>query len=663
MKYRSIVFVIAGMLSACGGSDADQPQESVVLPPPANVAPVANAGEDITINEQTSVTLSGTGTDNDGSIVSYLWSQVGGVNVTLTGADSAQATFIAPDVNSDETLTFSLKVTDNSGATHTDDISVQVLHVNLLPTADAGEDMNIDEGATITINGRGSDQDGEIISYLWQQVSGQQAQLHTPNASSLKLTLPELSSDEQLEFQLTVTDNSNATHTDKVLINVKELEWLPQNSHFSDVNGDGVLDLLRFYTSDSTSSKISWAKGSTGHNFSDEQELIRLTSSTIRLFRVTDIDLDGKVDLLVESDTNQDTTELSWYRNLGNDTFDHQPTIVSYATSRKSELYTPFNYPMQSYILGNFDGKYGNDLIITSDTEVAWYQYQQGAGFGQAKSLTTDWQTLEIEGVKQDHLPTSFTELADYNGDGYLDLTYNATSEEVNYVFDSRLAIAFNQNGEKLLPPQIVASATTNHLSSIYDAHYFQPSKDVNGDGITDIVIKYSYYDGLNSTYSSSSLDWFNSANQNRASSREIASFSDSRFGRAYSLDWNSDGHLDYIIDNLLILNEGDGAFAAQQQLELNVSSSFEDIDIDLDGNHDLIYNYSYSKQITWHKKLLIGVAEAQLLFEYKGDLGGAYDLNNDGYMDFVSETENALYWYKNNGDLTFTEQQITFAE
>ena len=60
--------------------------------------------------------------DSDGTIISYTWSQIsnGAASVIIAGADSAQATFQAPEVNTDTVLEFQLRVVDNSGGADTD---------------------------------------------------------------------------------------------------------------------------------------------------------------------------------------------------------------------------------------------------------------------------------------------------------------------------------------------------------------------------------------------------------------------------------------------------------------------------------------------------------------------------------------------------------------
>ena len=89
--------------------------------------PTADAGADQTVNSGVTVTLSGSGSD-DGIITGYNWSQVSGSSTVLINNNTAQiANFDAPTVNIESSFTFRLTVTDNDGATATDDIMVTVL--------------------------------------------------------------------------------------------------------------------------------------------------------------------------------------------------------------------------------------------------------------------------------------------------------------------------------------------------------------------------------------------------------------------------------------------------------------------------------------------------------------------------------------------------------
>ena len=83
-------------------------------PPPVNQAPSANAGQDETINLQ--FTLSGSGSDVDGSVVSYKWEQVSGpaCQMIVTSSTSAIVSKLQPG-----TYVFRFTVTDDKGATGT----------------------------------------------------------------------------------------------------------------------------------------------------------------------------------------------------------------------------------------------------------------------------------------------------------------------------------------------------------------------------------------------------------------------------------------------------------------------------------------------------------------------------------------------------------------
>ena len=104
-------------------SDHDALLSSFLLP--ANAAPVARAGSDRTVGVGATVTLDGTAsTDSDGNIAAYAWVQAGGPAVSLSGADTATPSFIAPAAAA--SLSFTLTVTDDDGATGTDSIGVTV---------------------------------------------------------------------------------------------------------------------------------------------------------------------------------------------------------------------------------------------------------------------------------------------------------------------------------------------------------------------------------------------------------------------------------------------------------------------------------------------------------------------------------------------------------
>lgn len=125
ISLSGLLVLTVGMIGCGGGSTSD----GVAVAPPAvstNASPVASAGVDQDVDAGKTTTLSGSGTDTDGTISSYRWEQSTGSSVALSASDQADVTFTAPNVSSAEVLEFSLTVTDNLGATGTDTVVVNV---------------------------------------------------------------------------------------------------------------------------------------------------------------------------------------------------------------------------------------------------------------------------------------------------------------------------------------------------------------------------------------------------------------------------------------------------------------------------------------------------------------------------------------------------------
>ena len=186
----------------------------------------AKAGPDQTVNEGETVILDGSESKLPGGIDTYLWQQTGGSpTVTLIGANSAQASFVAPDIGVGGTLlTFQLTISNSSGKSDTDTMTVTVRFVNQIPAADAGDDQTVDEGTRVTLDGSNSyDPDlGDSITYQWEQTGGSPTvNLTGANTAQASFTAPNVLSDIMLAFQLTVTDSSGSSNTDITTVNVR----------------------------------------------------------------------------------------------------------------------------------------------------------------------------------------------------------------------------------------------------------------------------------------------------------------------------------------------------------------------------------------------------------------------------------------------------------
>ena len=161
-----------------------------------------------------SVTLSGSGTDADGTIVSYSWTKLSGPAAIIVSPSSA-ATSITGLVMG--VYTFQLEVTDNNGAKGTDIITITVSGAaNTPPVAFAGADRTITlPHLNVILDGTGSfDPDGTIVSYSWAKISGP-GPTTVVNATSDRATILTVYQGVY-EFELTVTDNNGAVATDRI---------------------------------------------------------------------------------------------------------------------------------------------------------------------------------------------------------------------------------------------------------------------------------------------------------------------------------------------------------------------------------------------------------------------------------------------------------------
>ncbi len=173
-----------------------------------NLSPVATASATPTSGiVPLEVTFTGLGEDSDGTIASYSWDFDDGATST-----SQNPTHTYTNAG---TYTAVLTVTDNDGATGTDNVVITVTSENLSPVATASATPTSGTAPlTVSFTGLGTDSDGTIASYYWKYGDGAatttQNPSHTYDAIGTYIAT------------LTVTDNDGATGTDSVTITVTE---------------------------------------------------------------------------------------------------------------------------------------------------------------------------------------------------------------------------------------------------------------------------------------------------------------------------------------------------------------------------------------------------------------------------------------------------------
>lgn len=208
-----------------GATSSDTVKLTVEAAP--NNLPIALAGADVVVEWPTNTaSLDGSSsTDTDGQLVSYTWRKLTGGPVLIQQPNAAITLLTNLDYGS---YTFELMVTDNRNAISRDTVSVDVISWgNLAPVANAGSDLVVQEPvASVLLNGTASfDRNGQIVSYLWRQISGPSlANMATP-AQASNLVSNILAGTYQ--FELEVTDNENSAAKDTVSVVVQPRVVLP----------------------------------------------------------------------------------------------------------------------------------------------------------------------------------------------------------------------------------------------------------------------------------------------------------------------------------------------------------------------------------------------------------------------------------------------------
>jgi len=107
--------------------------------------------------------------------------------------------------------------------------------VNALPVVNAGINIAVTSASSFTLTATATDSNGTVDSVLWEQVAGQSATLVTDSGLSMDYTAPTVTTDDTLEFTLTVTDNDGGQTIDTVFVRVN-----PPSSATGTLNDTGI---------------------------------------------------------------------------------------------------------------------------------------------------------------------------------------------------------------------------------------------------------------------------------------------------------------------------------------------------------------------------------------------------------------------------------------
>jgi hypothetical protein len=210
------------------------PNCSSTPPPPSNIPPNATAGADQNITlPSNSVTLIGLGTDSDGSVASYSWTKLSGTGSSITSSLSASTTVTGL---SQGVYTFRLTVTDNGGATASDDVVIIVNAPGF--TLSAGVDQSITlPTSSVLLSGIVSG-GATASTYAWTKMSGPSATISS--SSSISTSITGLTQGVY-DFQLTVTDILGRILSDTVRVTVNGSNLITNNPPIVNAGVDKII--------------------------------------------------------------------------------------------------------------------------------------------------------------------------------------------------------------------------------------------------------------------------------------------------------------------------------------------------------------------------------------------------------------------------------------
>jgi PKD repeat protein len=201
---------------AAGNTDRD---DMVVLVEDIT-PPVADAGPDRTVDEDTYANFDGTGsTDNSPDFpkgANFVWTYLIGEMIVRVTGRTAGHVFNDPGV-----YNVTLNVTDEAGNSHEDHVIFTVLDTTP-PDVDAGGDLTVDEDATITLDGSGSTDNGAEFptgaTFRWTWNEG-----GTPMIKTGEIVQHAFETPGRYVVTLTVTDEGGNSASQVIVVIVRDL--------------------------------------------------------------------------------------------------------------------------------------------------------------------------------------------------------------------------------------------------------------------------------------------------------------------------------------------------------------------------------------------------------------------------------------------------------
>ncbi len=606
------------------GTADSQPATITITVNPVNDAPTTIPQGTVTLNEDSSTSITLLATDVDGDTLTYSI-DTNPAHGTVSVPDANGTLSYTPYADYAGTDSFTYHVNDGTLSSAITTINIDVTAVNDAPIAEAGADITAIEGSTVTLDGSGSSDKEGALSYSWRDQNNIEVSTSvTYSTSSL--------TQGTYTYTLQVTDSGGLTSSDSVTVTINAAAVVTFNkksilgglgtlegTYVADVDGDGFIDIL---TADASNGINGWITNKRNGTFDTTLKSIDDTSSNTESVFSIDLDNDGDMDVISGMDS---AKEWRWYKNDGSQVFGNP---ISIATS-----FTGTNY------IGAYDVDHNGytDVIVGSwDGSVAWYENDAGQTFAEH---------IVVSG--RGHINTVCA--ADFDNDGDTDFVAALYGNGTIEWYENQYESTYNN-----------VTFTRHNLANDGDIpHVYSVAvTDIDQDGFADIV---SAPDGNGKLY------WFRNNHDKTFTPHPLDNIT-TDFGSVDTADLDNDGDIDILYasyDHYEIgwyQNDGTGNVLTKKAIE--VSALPLDpycADLDNDGDLDFAVALPGNHEYAWYENTLLTGNEVRLLpktgqkssyavaddGEYQK--GVAHNFRRIGAIDIVIDESTGMMWQDDN--------------
>ncbi|MCK5251308.1 MAG: hypothetical protein KAQ96_00105, partial [Thermoplasmata archaeon] len=196
--------------------------------------PVADAGRGFTVYQGFLAILSGQWSTDNVGVTSWTWTFTEDGEVIIETGEYVERLFLFAGV-----MEVYLNVSDAAGNWDVHKITLDVVD-SVSPVANAGEDMVVDQGTLVTLDGTASTDNVGVMGFIWHFAEGSNLKNLLGAEASYRFDIP-----GEYELELQAWDAAGIFGFDWVIVTVNEVTSIRQWRLGSFMDDDGVLGGVR----------------------------------------------------------------------------------------------------------------------------------------------------------------------------------------------------------------------------------------------------------------------------------------------------------------------------------------------------------------------------------------------------------------------------------